>query len=192
MWNRKDDIAMNNPTPSASPATPERPSWEHRPASTTPTSPAVSRREGIIGKSICIRGELTGNEDLTVDGKVEGKIDLEEHNLTIGPSGRITAEVTAKTVIVQGEIEGNITAGEKIELASTGRVKGDVTAPRVAIADGAHFKGMVNMTPAKEQSARPSASTTKAASNNTKKTEAEPAAAPRAATDASRQVAASA
>ena len=111
---------------------------------------------GTIGKSLCIRGELTGNEDLTIEGKVEGKIDLMDHNLTIGPNGKIKAEVGAKKVIVEGEFTGNINAGEKVELSATGRVKGDIVAPRVVIADGAYFKGMVNMSEDKAASARPS------------------------------------
>jgi cytoskeletal protein CcmA (bactofilin family) len=99
-----------------------------------------------IGQSICIRGELTGDEDLTIEGRVEGKIDLKEHNLTIGPKGRIQAEISAKTVIVRGEVNGNVHAGERVELAETGRVIGDIVSPRIIIADGARFKGSVDMT----------------------------------------------
>jgi cytoskeletal protein CcmA (bactofilin family) len=88
---------------------------------------------------------LTGDEDLTIEGRVEGKIDLKEHNLTIGPNGRIQAEISAKSVRVQGEVNGNVAAGEKVELAETGRVIGDIVAPRIVIADGARFKGSVDM-----------------------------------------------
>ncbi|MCZ6747027.1 MAG: polymer-forming cytoskeletal protein [Acidobacteria bacterium] len=98
-----------------------------------------------IGQSICIRGELTGDEDLTIEGRVEGKIDLKEHNLTIGPKGRIQAEIRAKSVIVRGEVNGNVHAGERVELAETGRVIGDIVSPRIIIADGARFKGSVDM-----------------------------------------------
>jgi cytoskeletal protein CcmA (bactofilin family) len=82
---------------------------------------------------------------MTIEGKVDGKIDLSEHNLTIGPKGRIQAEVSAKAVVVQGEITGNITATEKVELAETGRMSGDINAPRIIIADGARLKGSVDM-----------------------------------------------
>jgi cytoskeletal protein CcmA (bactofilin family) len=88
---------------------------------------------------------LTGDEDLTIEGRVEGKIDLKEHHLTIGPNGRIQAEVAAKSVRVQGEVNGNVAAGEKVELSETGRVIGDIVAPRIIIADGARFKGSVDM-----------------------------------------------
>ena len=98
-----------------------------------------------IGQSIQIKGELSGNEDLTVEGKVEGKIVLKDHNLTIGAKGRITAEIQAKTVMVVGEVVGNITADDKVEIAATGSMKGDIVAPRVALADGARFKGSIDM-----------------------------------------------
>ena len=98
-----------------------------------------------IGQSVQIKGELTGNEDLTIEGHVEGKIMVKDHGLTIGAKGRITAEVQAKTVVVIGEVVGNITADDKVELAPSGSVRGDIRAPRVAIADGARFKGSVDM-----------------------------------------------
>jgi cytoskeletal protein CcmA (bactofilin family) len=98
-----------------------------------------------IGQSVQIKGELTGNEDLTIDGRVDGKIIVKDHNLTIGANGRISAEVHAKTVIIVGQISGNITADDKVEIAPTGSVEGDIRAPRVAISDGARFKGSVDM-----------------------------------------------
>lgn len=98
-----------------------------------------------IGQSIQIKGELTGNEDLTIEGKVDGKIFLKDHNLTIGANGRITAEIHAKTVMVIGEVVGNITADDKVEIAATGSMKGDIVAPRVVLADGGRFKGSIDM-----------------------------------------------
>jgi cytoskeletal protein CcmA (bactofilin family) len=97
---------------------------------------------------------LTGDEDLTIEGRVEGKIDLKEHNLTIGPNGRIQAEIAAKSVRIQGEVNGNVAAGEKVELAETGRVIGDIVAPRIVIADGARFKGSVDMSGAPVSSSK--------------------------------------
>ncbi len=111
-----------------------------------------------IGQSVQIKGELTGNEDLTIEGMVDGKIVVKDHNLTIGPNGRITAEVHAKTVVVVGHVIGNITADDKVELAPTGSVQGDIRAPRVAIADGARFKGSIDME-RKPAAAKPVAST---------------------------------
>ena len=98
-----------------------------------------------IGQSIHIKGELTGNEDLTIEGKVEGKVFLKDHNLTVGANGKIVAEIQAKTVMVLGEVTGNITADDKVEVAATGTMRGDIVAPRVVLADGAKFKGAIDM-----------------------------------------------
>ena len=98
-----------------------------------------------IGKSVIIKGELNGSEDLTVEGQVEGKIELKEHVLTIGPNGKIRAEVFTKVLVVLGEVNGNIAASEKVEIRDGGSVDGDIVSPRVAIAEGAHFRGSVDM-----------------------------------------------
>lgn len=98
-----------------------------------------------IGKSICIKGELSGNEDLTIEGTVEGKVSLKDHNLVVGATGKIQAEIHAKAVTIQGEVHGNVHAEDRIELATSGTVKGDLVAPRIVIADGARFKGTVDM-----------------------------------------------
>jgi cytoskeletal protein CcmA (bactofilin family) len=98
-----------------------------------------------IGKSVVIKGELNGSEDLTIEGHVEGTIELREHVLTIGPNGRIKAQVFAKAVIVLGEVNGNVTASEKVDIREKGSVDGDIVSPRVAIAEGAHFRGSVDM-----------------------------------------------
>jgi cytoskeletal protein CcmA (bactofilin family) len=98
-----------------------------------------------IGKSVVIKGELNGSEDLTVEGHVEGKIELKEHALTIGPHGRIKASIFAKAVVVLGEVVGDITASEKVDIRDNGSVDGNIIAPRVAIAEGAHFRGSVDM-----------------------------------------------
>ena len=98
-----------------------------------------------IGQSIHIKGELTGSEDLTIEGKVEGKVFLKDHNLTVGANGKIVAEIQAKTVMVLGEVTGNITADDKVEVAATGTMRGDIQAPRVVLADGAKFKGAIDM-----------------------------------------------
>jgi cytoskeletal protein CcmA (bactofilin family) len=98
-----------------------------------------------IGKSVVIKGELSGSEDLTIEGQVEGRIDLKDHLLTIGPNGKIKAEVFAKAVVVLGEVMGNVTASEKVDIRDNGSVDGDIASPRVAIAEGAHFRGSVDM-----------------------------------------------
>ena len=98
-----------------------------------------------IGKSVVIKGELNGSEDLTIEGHVEGTIQLKEHVLTIGPNGRIKAQVFAKSVIVLGEVTGNVTASDKVDIRDNGSVDGDIVSPRGAIAEGAHFRGSVDM-----------------------------------------------
>ena len=98
-----------------------------------------------IGKSVVIKGELNGSEDLTIEGQVEGKIELRQNVLTIGANGRIKAQVFAKAVIILGEVTGNVTASEKVDIRDNGSVDGDITSPRVAIAEGAHFRGSIDM-----------------------------------------------
>ena len=110
-----------------------------------------------IGKSVIIKGELTGSEDLTIEGHVEGKIELRQNVLTIGPNGKIKAQVFAKAVIVLGEVNGNVTATEKVDIRDGGSVDGDIISPRVAIAEGAHFRGSVDMQRKGAAAASPSA-----------------------------------
>lgn len=98
-----------------------------------------------IGKSVVIKGELSGSEDLTIEGQVEGKIELKQNILTIGPNGKIKAQVFAKSIVVQGEVHGDIAASERVEIRDNGSVDGDLSAPRVSIADGAHFRGSIDM-----------------------------------------------
>lgn len=110
---------------------------------------------GTIGKSVVIKGELSASEDLTIEGQVEGKVELKQNILTIGANGKIKASVFAKAVIVQGEVHGNITATEKVEIRDAGSVDGDLASPRVAIADGAHFRGSIDMQRGKASDAKP-------------------------------------
>jgi cytoskeletal protein CcmA (bactofilin family) len=99
----------------------------------------------IVGKSVVFKGELSGHEDLFIEGSVEGKIELRDNVLTIGPNAKIKAEVFAKIVVVRGEVAGNITASEKLDIRDSGSVDGDISAPVVAIAEGAHLRGSVDM-----------------------------------------------
>ena len=99
----------------------------------------------LIGKSVVVKGELEGSEDLTIEGQVEGKIELRDHTLTIGQGGRIKAQVFAKAVVVLGELVGNINASETVDIRESGSVDGDIVSPRVAIADGSHFRGSIDM-----------------------------------------------
>ena len=114
---------------------------------------AMEPNVGTGGPSVVIKGELTAKEDITFDGQIEGKIELGHNVLTIGPNGRVKAHVIAKTVIVLGSVEGDITATEKIALREMASVHGDLVTPRLGIAEGASFRGTIDMsasrTPAK-------------------------------------------
>ena len=98
-----------------------------------------------IGKSISLKGDLSGNEDLTIEGHVEGRVDLPNNLLTIGANGTVNAEVHAKTVVVVGKVTGNVSATERIEIQATGLVNGVVSAPRLVVAEGAVVNGSIEM-----------------------------------------------
>jgi cytoskeletal protein CcmA (bactofilin family) len=117
--------------------------------------PARIQRESManIGKSITIKGDLTGDEDIQVEGTVEGRVDLPNNQFTIGPEGRVRAEIHAKLVVVIGQVTGNIIAAERLEVQATGTIHGDVKAPRLIVHEGAVINGSIEMgkapTPAK-------------------------------------------
>jgi cytoskeletal protein CcmA (bactofilin family) len=96
-----------------------------------------------LGKSVMIKGELSGSEDLTLYGRMEGSVKLADYTLTIGPEADIKAEIFAKTVVIMGGVTGNVVAGEKVEIRSTGSVTGDIASPRLAIQDGGSMRGKV-------------------------------------------------
>jgi cytoskeletal protein CcmA (bactofilin family) len=100
-----------------------------------------------VGKSISIKGELSGSEDIYVDGQVDGSIQMSGNSLTIGPNGRVRANVSAKNVTVGGSLDGNIQASERTELRKTAVVNGDVQTKRIAIEEGAYFKGKLEIQP---------------------------------------------
>jgi cytoskeletal protein CcmA (bactofilin family) len=143
MWKRDESPkpTSNQPTAPVAPVTPSQPAS----AASQPDIRRIERDMVNIGKSVVIKGELNGSEDLTIEGHVEGKIELKDHVLTIGPNGKIKAQVFAKAVIVLGEVNGNVTATEKVDIRDGGSVDGDIISPRVAIAEGAHFRGSVDM-----------------------------------------------
>ncbi len=126
-----------------------------QPAPTPPPEAPRTRLKGgtagamaNIGKSISIKGDVTGNEDTVVEGRVEGRIELSNHHLTVGPNGDVKGEISAKQVTVVGKVRGNVTATERIEVGDSGRVDGDLLSPRLHIREGAQFNGRVSMKPA--------------------------------------------
>lgn len=118
-----------------------------RPASPPPASSNLSgsRGQASIGKSLKIKGTITGTEDLYVDGQVEGTIRLEENSLTIGPNGAVDADVFAKDIVIEGKVTGNVNAGDRIDIRKTGSLSGDLSAARIVIEDGAVFRGSVDI-----------------------------------------------
>ena len=163
MWKKEDakpqGVADNSPAPAVSSKAPTT-----TPASTplTPSAlPASSRAAACISQGIRIKGEVTGSEDLFVDGLVDGKLNLMNGSLTIGPNGFVKADVNAREVIVRGKIEGKVTGRDKVQLWSTGQVTGEVQTDRLAIEEGALLKGKVEAgkQPAKASETKAAAAT---------------------------------
>ena len=148
MWKREE--APRPPQPVAPPASSPVVAQAIPVPSTPRVEPVQQEKSNVnIGKSVIIKGELSGSEDLTIEGQVEGKIELRQNVLTIGPNAKIKAQVLARAVVVEGSVQGNIATSEKIEIRDKGSVEGDLSSPRVAIADGAHFRGSIDMQQAK-------------------------------------------
>lgn len=151
MWKRDESVkptAPAGPGPAAAQpgrTAPAADAGPTRPATAGDPQRGLEKNAVNIGKSVVIKGELNGSEDLTIEGQVEGKIELRQNVLTIGANARIKAQVFAKSVIILGEVTGNVAATEKVDIRDNGSVDGDIAAPRVAIAEGAHFRGSIDM-----------------------------------------------
>jgi cytoskeletal protein CcmA (bactofilin family) len=109
------------------------------------SSALSSHHPAILGRSALFRGELSGNEDLLLEGQVEGNISLEDHCLTVGPSGQVKGEIRARQVVIHGSVQGNVSAREKIEIHKTGHVGGDLLTAAIVIAEGGYFKGSIDI-----------------------------------------------
>lgn len=123
-------------------------------------SPPSLREEGLrqratIGKSVHIKGDVTAKEDLFIEGTVDGRVLVKDHSLTIGPNSRVTNKIQAKSVVVGGEVHGDIAADDLVEISATGSMLGNIAAPRVVLADGGRFKGNIDMEPKGAGRARP-------------------------------------
>jgi cytoskeletal protein CcmA (bactofilin family) len=130
----------------ARPAPPITPSFDagQRPAP-APQGGAVTGEQATIGKSLVIKGEVTGSESLYIDGKVEGSISLAGNRVTVGRNGQVAANITAREIVVLGKVRGNVTASDRVDIRSEGSLTGDVTAQRISIEDGAFFKGGIDI-----------------------------------------------
>ena len=144
--------------PTNQPATPGRPAEPERPtAAPTTVSPAISEPtaarpvaatssdQASIGKSLVIKGEVTGSESLYIDGRVEGSINLSGNRVTIGRNGVVSANINAREIVVLGKVRGNLTASDRVDIRSDGSLTGDVVAARISIEDGAFFKGGIDI-----------------------------------------------
>ena len=135
-------------------------------AATEPARPAAPRGSSAasgtatIGPSIRIKGDLVGEENLIIEGQVEGTIHLDKNDLTIGSNGRVKADIQAKGVIVEGQLEGDIQGKEKVVIRRTGNMRGNIVAPRVTLEDGAMFKGSIEMEPEVRRAAAPTPTAT--------------------------------
>ena len=126
-------------------STTPKPAIEPTPAAAPRNAVVNSQEQATIGKSLVIKGEVTGSEALYIDGRVEGTISLAGNRVTIGRNGQIQATVTAKDVVVLGKLKGNVTASDRVEIRNEGSLTGDVACQRIAIEDGAFFKGSIDI-----------------------------------------------
>jgi cytoskeletal protein CcmA (bactofilin family) len=165
--------------PTNQPTTPGRPGGapepeQQRPAMSTPTAPAAAEPapaprpvsattadQATIGKSLVIKGEVTGSESLYIDGRVEGSINLAGNRVTVGRNGVVAANINAREIVVLGKVRGNLTASDRVDIRSDGSLTGDVVAARISIEDGAFFKGGIDIrkggTPTKEEASKSAA-----------------------------------
>jgi len=154
MW-KPSQTSSITPTPAPEPARPAAaPAQTFEPA--TRTAAPSAGDQATIGKGLVIKGEITGTESLYIDGKVEGSITLPGNRVTVGRNGNVTANITAREIVVLGKIRGNVTATDRIDIRTEGSLTGDVTAARISIEDGAFFKGGIDI---KKADAKPAAAT---------------------------------
>src|SRR6202051_791601 len=150
MWNRRKEEEPAPRTTSAPPTSSE-PAKEGIPMSSLPSRPTEPRSDvvrggdAIIGKSVVLKGQIYGREDLTIDGEVEGTVELQEHRLTVGPTGKVVATIKAREIVVLGTVQGNIETREKIDIRKDAKVIGDIRTARIVIEDGAYFKGSIDI-----------------------------------------------
>jgi len=152
MW--KPATTNTNPNPNPKPATePEKPVMSTTPNLTGEPTPVSAPRNAVlnnteqatIGKSLVIKGEVTGSESLYIDGRVEGAINLPGNRVTVGRNGQVQANINAKEVVVLGKVKGNVTASDRVDIRNEGSLGGDVVCQRISIEDGAWFKGSIDI-----------------------------------------------
>ena len=150
MWNRRKEEDLV-PKPASAPPTPSVLAKEGIPMSTLPSrssnEPHSETRGGsaVLGKSVIVKGQIFSREDLTIDGEVEGTVELQEHRLTVGPNGKVLASIKAREIVVLGTIHGNVETTDKIDIRKEAKLVGDIRTARIVIEDGAYFKGNIDI-----------------------------------------------
>jgi cytoskeletal protein CcmA (bactofilin family) len=161
MWgNKKPDGPQAGPPEQKNlqtnqPSKPASATWEGTTAMSTdamrPLGATADRSTARLGSSLHVKGEISGNEDLLIDGTVEGLIQLDERKLTVGATAKVTADIIAREVVVYGNVKGNLRAKDRIEIKKDGSVNGDLTTARIMIEDGAYFKGSIEIDKSSEK-----------------------------------------
>jgi cytoskeletal protein CcmA (bactofilin family) len=161
VWNRRKEEEFLPTRPLAGPPAPSELAKEGIPMSTLPGRTSESHHEpartAVLGKSVIVKGQIFSREDLTIDGEVEGTVELQEHRLTIGPNGKVRASVKARELVVLGTIHGNVETTDKIDIRKDAKLVGDIKTARVVIEDGAYFKGNIDIVRPEAAAPRPAA-----------------------------------
>jgi cytoskeletal protein CcmA (bactofilin family) len=155
VWKKSDDPPAHHPEPAPAPRPMTASAPAPAPAPTPHEPPRTATGRATIGPSIFIKGDLSGEEDLVIEGRVEGKVDLKQNNVTVGKNGRVKADVFGKVVVIEGEVDGNVFAREQAILRQSGAIRGNIAAPRVILEDGSRFKGSIDMEAPKEMGGAP-------------------------------------
>lgn len=150
MWGRKDESsdpvsAEPKTQPELSPSPPKQAASPAAAPSGGASAAERGRTIAQIGKSLKLKGEISGSEDLYIDGEIEGTVELNENSLTVGPNGKVHADVAARSITIHGRLQGNVRAGERIEIRKTGSLEGDLSTSRIMIEDGAVFRGSIDI-----------------------------------------------
>jgi cytoskeletal protein CcmA (bactofilin family) len=147
MWKPSNTVSPLTPSaePQPRPALTPTPAEENFSAARSNTPAGISQDQATIGKSLVIKGEVTGSESLYVDGRIEGSVNLPGNRVTIGRNGVVAANITAREIVILGKVRGNLTASDRVDIRNEGSLTGDVVAQRISIEDGAFFKGGIDI-----------------------------------------------
>ena len=145
MWKPNQPATPSTPNEPVRPSTPATPAFEPAARPAGGATQAAVGEQATIGKSLVIKGEVSGSESLYIDGKIEGTINLAGNRVTVGRNGQVSANITAREIVVLGKVRGNMTASDRVDIRSEGSLTGDVAAQRISIEDGAFFKGGIDI-----------------------------------------------